>query len=97
MNLAGVLHEKYVRHGYQFSAVAANPFWGSLEVAWWCSSQFRDEKALFHFLRIERRAGRVQMKLAGKFELSNWETQIRHHGEEWCGRELIRFAKEVFG
>ena len=96
MNLAGVLHEK-PRHGFQFSAVAANPFWGPSEVAWWCSTQFADEKALFHFLRIERRCGRAQVQLKGKFTMSDYETQIRHHGEEWCGRELIRFVREVWG
>jgi uncharacterized protein YehS (DUF1456 family) len=48
------------------------------DVMAWCGDNFKDEKAMHHYLRIERRIGRSKLMLSQKFELSTPETQILH-------------------
>ncbi len=62
-------------------------YWTKSDVAAWCGDHFRDEQALFHTLRIERRLGRTTMVLTRKFELSDIRPVVVHHP----GYFLLRF------
>lgn len=47
----------------------------------WCNAQFGKRKALFQWMRIERRLGRQRLKVFGPFELS--EQSIRPKKTRW--------------
>ena len=84
------LQEHYPKkHRFQYNAVLDHRWWSLQSVAWWCSEHFKDEAALKMYLRIVRKAGWSQVQLSREFTFSDFETQVRKHGVEWIGRQIL--------